>query len=257
MAKNKSHNNTKREKAPSFLEIIKYCLPHMGIMALIPIACVILTLILRAFGLSTIAEFATSYIAFPQFILMPLGITVKVINTLKLSFPRNSYSHRVFLSVLGCSAISTIAIELLFIIGCSLYGFFPLEFRGAAYMRDMYTSSPAAMNIFYMTLFMFYTFITMLILASHFISDRLVKKGKFTLSCLVFIAFYIFFLIFFLLSYFGATFLNIITLERIQINSSIFNSSMLCAFLVFDILSLLFSPALYFITMRFLNKKPK
>ncbi len=247
-----------KEKNASLLQIFKYCIPHMGIMAMLPITGVVVSLILRAIGLYAVSEFITSNIVLPMFILMPIGVTVKVINTLKRAFPRKTRdSHRILLSILLCSSLTTILIEVFFSIGCLMYGFFPLEFQWASYMRDMYASSPAAMNIFYFSAFVFYTFISLLIITAYFIGDRTTRKFKFTLSCLIFILFYVVFLILFLIGYFIATFLNIVVLENIQIANSIFNSGMLCAFLVFDILGVLISPALYFITVKFLNKKTK
>ena len=253
--KAKKHSITKKPKVPTLLQVFKYNLPHMGIMVMTPITTVVLSLILRAFGLSSAAEFITLYVAFPLFLFMPIGATVKTINTLKRSFPRKTNdSHKVFLSILLCSCVMTILTEVFFNIGCSMYGFFPKEFKWAAYMRDMYASSPAAMNIFYISIFFFYSFLSLLIITSYFIGDRVASKMKFTVSCLCFVLFYVLFLVLFLVGYFVSTFLNIIVLENIQIPYSIFSSGMLCAFVVFDVLSAIISPILYFIALKFLKK---
>ena len=254
----KNNSKATREKPASLFQVFKYCLPHMGIMAMIPITGVVFALILRAIGMSAISEFITSYIVIPLFIVMPTIPTVKVIGTLKKAFPRKTKdSHRIFLTVLLCSMLTTIVIEIFFNIGCLMYGFFPLEYKTAAFMRAMYAASPAAMNIFYTSAFLFYTFISMMIYAAYFIGYRSKLKIKFTLSCIFFLLFYVIFLILLLITYIGATFMNIIVLENIQIAGTIFNSSVLCLFVVFDMLSVLFLPILYFITLKFLNKKKK
>ena len=71
------------------------------------------------------------------------------------------------------------------------------------------------------------------------------NKFNFTISCLVFILIYVIILILFLLSYFAATFLDIIALESIQIQGSIFNSSILCSFITFIVISVPFNLILY------------
>ncbi len=241
--------------APVFKKVAAHCLPHMLIIVLIPFALIILSLVIRALGAKSASEAIAYYIAFPLALLSPLFITVKQINTLKAAFTRKTKdSHRVILSVFFCSGICIVLLECFFCLSCALYGFYPLEFRAAAYMRDMYASSPAAVILTYTAVFFAYALISLMSTTAYFIGDSSKKKIRFTLSCLVFVGMYMLVLIMFLLAYFCATFLDIKALESIQISSSFFNSSILCSFVTFIIISMLAFPALYFINLKFLQK---
>ena len=251
----KSHAKSTTQK-PVFSKVCKYCLPQMLTITIIPFVLVIISLILATINAITAGEIIAHYIAFPLALCVPLFHTVKMIYALKGAFPRKTNdSHQVALSVHFCYCLSTMLLIILFIISCNLYSAFPLNFRGAAYMRDMTASSSGAMFILYSTVFIFYTFISIMILASYFIGDRSNVKFKFTLSCIVFFAIYVIFLIFLILCYFTSTFIDITALENIQIAQSLFNSSMLCAFVTFDVLAVLTIPILYFINIKFLKKE--
>lgn len=227
-------------------KVARYCLPHMMISVAVPFGVLIISLFLRAAGLLNIAEITANYIAFPLALLSPVIITIKVIGTIKGAFPRKTKDeHNVLLSILLCSALSFLALEITFNVSCALLGLYPLDFAGAAYMRDMFFSSPSAMLLFYFTILILYITVNMMTVAAYFIGHKKKNKFNFTISCLVFILIYVIILILFLLSYFAATFLDIIALESIQIQGSIFNSSMLCSFITFIVISVPFNLILY------------
>lgn len=241
-----------------FTQVCKYCLPQMVTATVFPFALVLLTLLLGAVKALPAAEFTAHYIAFPIALCVPLFYTLKMIFALKGAFPRKTNdSHKVVLSVYFCSCICTLLLIILFILSCTLYSAFPLNFKGAAYMRDMSASSIGAMFILYSTVFIFYSFVSLMAVTSYFIGNRSRVKFKFTLSCIIFFIVYVIFLILLLLCYFTSTFIDITALENIQIAQSIFNSSMLCAFVTFDVLAVLTTPILYFINIKFLKKENK
>ncbi len=238
-----------------FKKVCVYCLPHMSALTLAPFSVVLLSLLISVMGGFSVAEFLTTYVAFPLAVAAPLFITVKIIYALKGAFPRKTNdSHKVVLSVFFCSSLCIVVLELLFNLSCAMYSAYPLRFMGAAYMRDMFASSPSAMILFYVTLFFLYTVISLMSVTAFFIGDSTKKRFSFTLSCMIFIGMYVILLLLFILAYFAATFLDIIALESIQISGSIFNSSMLCSFITFILLSIIVIPLLYIINMSYLKK---
>lgn len=251
------NRSSEQSHSSIFPKVCRYCLPSMLIATFIPFILVLISLLLGSLNAIPAAEFISHFLAFPIAVMTPLFFTVKNIYALKGAFPRKTGSHKVVLSVFFCSCICTIILILLFDLSCALYGAFPLNFKGAAYMRDMFASSIGAMFILHVTIFIFYTFISLMAITSYFIGDRSKVRFKFTLTCIVFLAIYVVFLILLILCYFASTFIDITALENIQISQSFFNSSMLCAFVTFDILALITSPALYFTNLRSLKKENK
>ncbi len=254
----KKDSQKQNNKAPVFLSVCRYCIPHMAIAAAVPFILMLLSLLIRAAGAVSTAEFTALYIALPLYIAVPLFCTVKVISALKGAFPRKSNdAHKVILSVFFCFCTVTAILIALFNITCATFSAFPLDFKWAGYMRDMNASSHGAMFIFYSSVFLFYTYISLMAVTSYFIGDRSRFRFKFSLTCIVFLLIYVLFLLLLLLSYFASTFMDITALENIQISQSIFNSSMLCAFVTFDVLAIITSPLLYFINYKKLIKDPE
>ncbi len=249
-----NEKNYKTVHSNVFLKVCKYCFPHMLIIATIPFIFVLISLLFRLFGAINIAESIAMYMAFPIALISPMISTVKIIYALKGAFPRKTDdSHKVVLSVFFCYAVCTLITIILFNISCSIYRAYPLDFPSAAYMRDMFTSSPSAMMLFYFTVFCLYITISLMAVTAYFIGYKKKTKHSFSISCLVFILMYVIVLVAFILAYFAATFMDIIALESIQISSSIFNSSMLCAFLTFLFTSFLLSPIIYCINIKTLK----
>ena len=243
---------------PSFVikKVAEYCLPHMLLAVLIPFFLVILSIMLCFLDLISIAEIIVNYIAFPISIFSALIITLKGIYALKGAFPRNTKDENiVIISVLSCILISYLLLINLFHISCYLLGVFPLNFSGAIYIRDMFYSSPSALILFYVAIFSLLITITNMTLTSFFMGYK--RGGRFCLSysCIKFVLMYVILLILFILCYFFATFLDIITLEKIQIQNSIFNSAILCSFVTFILVSLPYNIAQYFLLKHNLIKK--
>lgn len=237
--------------ADTIKKVTQYCLPHMLTAVLIPFCLIVISLILGLFNLTGIAEMIVNYIAFPLSLVSTVLITLKQIYALRGAFPRETKDkNTVILSVLACSIISFILLINLFHISCYLLGIFPMSFSGAAYIRDMYTSSPAALNLFYVTIFFLISTLSIMCSAAYFIGYNKGGRFSFSYSCFRFIIMYVLLLVIFVLAYFIATFLDIIALERIQISSSIFNSSILCSFVTFILVAIPFDITLYFILRK-------
>lgn len=252
---NKAGSKSGYAQTPVFKKVVAHCLPIELIITFVPFAMVLLSLLFAAFGAIDAAEFICYYLAFPLALTAPLFITLKQISTLKGSFPRKSNdSHRVILSVFFSTLLCFFLLICLFSLACSLYDMFPMNFRACAYMRDMYMSSPAAIIITYITVFMAYTLVSLMSTVAYFIGEGTKKKFKFTISCLIFVGMYVVLLVLFLLAYFTATFLDIKSLEYIQISNSIFNSSMLCSFVTFIFISVLSLPILYSVNFKALKR---
>lgn len=242
-------------KSPVFMRVMKYCLPHELLITALPFFIVVISILTASFGAIESAEFISFKIAFPIALLAPLFITVKQIGVLKSSFPRKTDdSHKIILSVFSSTLLCQLILIILFCISCSIYGLFPLNFRPAAYIRDMYMSSPAAMIITYITVFMAYTIVSLMSTTAYFLGERTKNRFSFTISCLIFAGMYVLLLIIFLLAYFSATFVDIKSLEDIQIANSIFNSSMLCSFVTFIFIVIASLPILYWINYKALVK---
>jgi len=251
----KRENNNYYSRTPVFKKVVAYCLPQELSMTLFPFLLVVISLIMASFKAVWAAEFITFYIAFPLAVIVPLLLTVKQISVLKSSFPRKKDdSHRVILSVFFSTLLCILLLIVLFCVSCSLFELFPMDFRAAAYMRDMYTSSPAAMIITYITVYIAYALLSLMSTTAYFLGEATKKKFSFTISCMIFLGMYVALLILFLLAYFAATFLDIKALEAIQIANSIFNSSMLCSFSTFIIIAIAAMPILYCINYKALTK---
>ena len=250
-----NNRKTSQSKAPLPYEVTKkvarYCLPHMLLSVAIPFGAIIIALLMRLTGLINVAEFITEYIAFPLALLSPVIITLKLIYAIKGAFPRKTNDkHNVILSILICASLSFLILEIMFNLSCALLGLYPLNFASATYMRDMFSSSPSAIILFYFTLLVLFITINMMTITAYLMGHKKNSKFNFTKSCLVFILIYVIILILFLLSYFVATFLDIIALEGIQIQGSIFNSSILCSFITFIVVSIPSNLILYKIIIK-------
>ncbi len=249
--------NSKYASTPIFKQVVLYCLKIEVIMASLPFVFVLISIGLRALSLKSAAEFISVFVVFPLFAIVPLLVTIKQINTFKRSFPRASNDkHRVILSVFFCTALIIIINIILFITSCYLYSFYPLEFREAAYIRDMFASSIGAMVITFLAVFVAYLLISLMVTTAYFMGEAKRKKYSFTLSCIIFFIMYVILLIIFVIAYLTATFLDIKALENIQIANSIFNSSILCSFVTFIVISLAAMPILYKLNFRALQNQP-
>ena len=238
--------------------IFIYCIPRMLLSIIIPFIVIILSLIIRAIGIVSIAEFILNYIAIPLFIIAAIIININTTDIIKRSFPRPKMdAHRVLTSIFISSLLSVAVLVLTVLISVSVYGVFPYDFPVASYLRDMMYISPYAITIFYITLFVFIFTISCMATTSYFIGHKRKNKFNFTQSCLVFLIIYIIVLIFFIVSYFAATFIDIIALENIQIANTIFNSSILCSFVTFDVIALPCNLILYFILYNRLTNTKK
>ena len=238
-----------------FIRVMSHCMPIEILATLAYLIPVVISLIIRYFSQKLAADFIFNYIAIPLALIAPVLVTVKQIKTLKASFPRESEdSHKVILSILSCTAISFILLEISFFITCQIYSIFPFDFYIASYVRDMFLSSIPAMLLCSATIFFAYLLISMMITTSYFYGESLYKNYSFTISCVSFSVVYFIFLIIFILSYFAATFVDVTALENIQIKNSFFNSSILCAFVIFNTLSCITIPILYYANYKSLKK---
>ena len=250
--------NHQKRASQTIKQVAEYCLPHMLLAIMIPFIILIVGLVMRYVNLTTVAEFTVDFIAFPLALLSIAVITIKEIYALRGAFPRETNDkNTVILSILFFSAFCVFLLISLFHFSCYLLGLFPMDFRGAAFIRDMYRSSPAAINIFYVAIFFFVNTLSQMTISSYFIGHNKQHRLKFSYSCLIFILMYVILLLVFILSYFIATFLDIIALERIQISNSIFNSSILCSFVTFIVISIPYNIILYFIARNTLSKIKK
>ncbi len=254
---NKAKKQNKYSHPSVFLRVAGYTLPTELIICSVPLIISLLSLLIRAVEGTAVAEFLYNYISIPLFILTPILITFKQISTLKKSFPRvGDDTHKVIFSVLGTSALTIFICVIMFIVSCYIFSSFPLDFKSAAYMRDMFTSSVTAMVIAAITVFVAYCLISLMTTCAFFMGEATGKKYSFTLSCLIFLLMYVLLLIIFVFAYFAATFLDIKTLETIQIENSFFNSSILCSFVTFIFISFLAFPVLYVLNYRSLKNLP-
>ncbi|MBQ2863148.1 MAG: hypothetical protein IJE84_03140 [Clostridia bacterium] len=239
-------------------KIYLYCIPRLLLYIIPPFAAVILSLIIRAIGVIAAAEFILNYIVIPLFIFCGVLINIKTVDIIKRSFPRTQKDgHKVLSRIISSSLLSFAALVITIIISLLLYGIFPYDFPAASYLRDMMYISPYAITIFFMTLLILIFTFSQIAVASYFIGHKKQTKFTFTKSCLVFFLIYVALLILFVLSYFAATFVDIIALENIQIVNTIFNSSILCSFITFDLIALPCSLIMYFITYKSLNTSKK
>ena len=252
-----SKNTTQKKKyakAPIFKQVVGYCIFPDLLFTVLPFGAVLISLALQALKASSAAEFIFNYIALPLFVIAPVLVTLKQINTLKKSFPRSSDAHKVILSVFFSSGVCFATDVILFVLSAYACSVFPMSFRSAAYIRDMIASSPAAMTITFITVFMLFSLICLMTTTAYFMGEASKRKYSFTLSCLIFLIMYTVLLIIFILAYFGATFMNIKVLESIQISNSFFNSSMLCSFVTFIFICIPSLPILYKLNYNALNK---
>ncbi len=245
----------KYSTTPVFRQVVSYCILPELIITLIPFALVLLSLALQAVKADYAAEILSYYVAFPLCLAAPLLITLKQVSTLRKSFPRNTPdAHRVILSVFFSSALCIIFEIMLFILSCYLYSIFPMKFLWAAYIRDMFSSSVGAMIITFSAVFFAYALISLMSTTAFFMGEASKKKFSFSLSCLIFLVMYVILLLIFVFAYFGATFLDIKALENLQIANSIFNSSMLCSFVTFILISVIAMPVIYKLNFNALKK---
>ncbi len=251
-----SNNRTKSKYSdiPIFVQVIRYCALKEAATTIVPFLFVLLSLLLKIFGANSIAEFTWKYIAISLFLLVPVIITLKQIETLKKSFPRDKNENKVILSVFFLSAVSFILDIILFILSCYLNRIYPLSFKSAGYIRDMIASSFPAMTIFFIAVLFVFCLVSLMTTTAFFIGEASKKKLKFTLSCTAFLLMYIVLLVIFVFSYFTATFIDIKTLENIQIANSFFNSSMLCSFVILIFISIIALPILYILNYKALKK---
>lgn len=255
-------NNTKKQqrvdKSALFKEVMLYCLPHMLIITFVPFAFCILSLIIRALGAKDAAESLFLYIDLPLILSAPLFTTIKVITVLKRSFPRKDSLGKYILAYTTLSYLACLLLLIvLFIITCTFFDVFPLDFKIAAYMRDMHTSSPAALFVFYLTVFCGYALLSLLCVLSYFKGNFSNGSFKFTRSCLWFIIYYFPVLFLFLTVWFISTFIDVSALNKIQIAYSLFNSGMLCVFISLTVTCLLSYPIFYYLSYKILTFKKR
>lgn len=252
------NNNIYSKNKDITKQIAIYCIPRMMLYVAVPLAIVVLSLIIRAIGLITAAEFTLDYIAIPLFIIAPVLINIKTTNIIKKSFPRTKKDERIVLtSILSASLLSLASLVITIIISVSVCGIFPYDFPVASYLRNSMYVSPYAITIFYITLFVLISTLSQMATTSYFIGHNKESRFNFTRSCVVFLIIYVALLILFVMSYFIATFFDIIALENIQIKNTIFNSSILCSFITFDVIALPYNLILYFILYNSLNTTKK